>query len=264
MRHYRSNPDKKKKKLQFLEEDYWDQPAYLRRKDLVTINSLRKSLGMEEVGADLKPLILDPEIEEIKAMIEEEAAEPVDVYEDARGIYEMYLEHIEKMKPHVMYARKMIAATTLINGQTPVMPLAIMGTGCGEARCDECLKAFPLEGGPYNDKTAGVAWEAADGSIPNWSSYIRGHITFIQETNGTIRIYHGDISYGCGKKAEVKRAKEEKDFKGMTDFGEAHSILFPFIRDELGIEDKGACNSMLNKIFFTLFNFDPGIGVNRP
>jgi len=55
-------------KLQTLEEDYWHEPPFLRRKLLIEINELRVQLGMPLVDASLRPLdtdeVLGPQIEE--------------------------------------------------------------------------------------------------------------------------------------------------------------------------------------------------------
>ena len=77
----------------------------------------------------------------------------------ARAIYQAYLQKVEELEVHRAYAER-VAKATAGGGQTPVRPLATMGTGGGPLLCDYCRKPIVLEGGAFHGVTADVAWAA--------------------------------------------------------------------------------------------------------
>src|SRR5262249_13991583 len=107
---------------------------------------------------------------------------------EAREIYQAYLKKIEELEVHRTYARQ-VARATAGHGQTPVRPLATMGTNGGPLLCDHCGKPIVLEGGPYHGVPSDAAWKR--NPQENWVSWILGGMVVEIEINGTLRIYHG-------------------------------------------------------------------------
>src|SRR5204863_149597 len=99
-----------------------------------------------------------------------------------------YLKKVEELKVYQAYADQVVRATGS-PGQTPVRPLATMGTDGGPLLCDHCRKPIVLEGGTAHGQTADVAW--ARSPRDNWKSWILGGMVVEIQTNGTLRIYHG-------------------------------------------------------------------------
>lgn len=266
------DPEELEQQLRMLEEDYFKQPIPLRRADLKAINALRAELQMPQVDARLQEIFIidvDPG----------QAPPPPpplpskrDPHQEARQLYQEFLDKEAMMQPHRDYCRKIIRATAARGGTTPVMPLAIMGTDGGPLLCDSCGKQIPLEGGPFNGRGAGDAWEAAGISANAqgrtrllgediWCSFISGGVTFMQESNNTLRVYHGYES-GCMRKDP--KEKERASFQRKSMPFETREKLDAFLLEEQGIADKDQRKMVVNTIISALFSYDPGIGVNRP
>jgi hypothetical protein len=260
----RRNPDTKlQQELDFLEEEFFEQPGYLQKKDLVKINKLRAQLGLPSVGSNLRPLVEDEDEDE---EIEEVVIEEIDPHVEARKLYEAFIEREEMMRPHREYCAQLIRATASVGGRTPVMPLAIMGTKGGPLRCDTCNRQFPLEGGQWQGVLAGKAWNHPDRPADPWYMFISGHVTFLQEDNGTFRAYHGYIDRGCGGKASKEDEKQRAEHRKTTGPvpGHVRKELAAFLQEEHGVYDATERNILIQRILNGLFGYDPGIGVNQP
>src|SRR5262245_58664166 len=174
------------RQLQLLEEDYAHQPPVVQQADLREINQIRSQLGMPLVDARLQSIAgaVEPEVEE------ETQPAPVEVQDhtEARETYQDYLKKTEELEVQAAYADQ-VAQATAGHGQTPVRPLATMGTNGGPLLCDHCGKPIVLEGGPFHGVTADVAWKK--NPVANWASWILGGMVVEIQTNGTLRIYHG-------------------------------------------------------------------------
>src|SRR6266511_899999 len=122
------------RKLQVLEEEYAGQPLVVQQADLREINRIRSQIGM--------PLV-DARLNTIGAVKEKAKPKPkpqkVQDHAEARAIYQAYLKKIEELEVHRAYAERVVKATGG-PGQTPVRPLATMGTGGGPLLCDQCGK----------------------------------------------------------------------------------------------------------------------------
>src|SRR5207237_5126344 len=92
--------------------------------------------------------------------VEEAKPEPEEVQDhtEAREVYQAYLKKIEELEAHRAYAEQ-VAEATAGHGQTPVRPLATMGTNGGPLLCDHCGKPIVLEGGRFHGVAADAAWE---------------------------------------------------------------------------------------------------------
>jgi len=248
-----------RRKLRMLEEDYPGQPVYVQKTDLLEINHLRSRLGMPPVDERLHEI-------GVAAVAVEEATQPepevVPDHSEARAIYQAYLKKARELEVHRAYAME-VARATSGHGQTPVRPLATMGTNGGPLLCDHCRKPIVLEGGNFHGVTADVAWRRSPRDFTSW---ILGGMVVEIAINGTLRIYHGypgqDASHCCNVAArEHKKARAGfVPGKGV----EKHDLLLAFLEQEfpdMTGEDRLA---LLAKILDTMYSFDPGIGVNRP
>jgi hypothetical protein len=132
------------RKLQLLEEDYPHQPHLVREADLREINQLRAQLGLPLVDDRLKVLAASG------AGGAGAAAQPAEVQDhtEARQVYEAFLKKREELGVHRDHAEQ-VAQATAGHGQTPVRPLATMGTNGGPLLCDHCGKPIVLEGGTF-------------------------------------------------------------------------------------------------------------------
>jgi hypothetical protein len=187
--------------------------------------------------------------------------------EDARRIYEEYLAKQEVLKKYRAYASKVLKDLSTKGGLTPVMPLVFDGTDGGPLICDLCKKEIPLESQPWYGMFASDAWAANPEAGPDWYSYILGGFTVTVEINGTLRIYHGyDNAFGsCCQIAiarEDKAIKEHKmDYKAR-DY--ARKVLRPFFMDEFPELTPEEIDDLVRKVTSTLFDYDPGLGINQP
>ena len=167
--------DDLRRKLRMLEGDYFGQPLVARRADLRDINQLR---------AQLKMPLVDDHLNEIGVAVAEDvgAPEPEDVpdHAEAREIYRAYFKKHEELELHRAYAER-VAKATSGNGQTPVRPLATMGTNGGALLCDHCEKPIVLEGGHFQ----GVAADVASGPARTLFAWIsRGFSTRCGQKKG--------------------------------------------------------------------------------
>lgn len=269
-------------KLQALEEDYLEMPPVVRRKDLAEINRIRDELGLPQVDEHLKevaevagaaanePTCHDPqEATQVSdsAKIASKMIEPVVDHTEARAIYQAYLEKVERLKPHWAYAKR-VAKATSGRGQTPVKPLATMGGGGKALLCDHCGKAILLEGGEYNNVPVDVAWRRNrnDEAREKWTSWIAGGLVVEVQTNGTIRIYHGYLGQSSKHCCNIA-AKQLAEARAAFDTSQRSKVwpsLLAYLKDEfpdMELEDR---TKLLNKILDLMFEYDPGIGINRP
>jgi hypothetical protein len=260
---YRYNPDPGLEKiLADLEDDYFELPLYLRRKDLITINNIREELGLPLVNANLRPI----KAPETKQQQPQKPQIKIDKHKEARQIYQDYLGKVEEMKPQLEYSKHVIREVTRGQSMTPVMPLAIMGTNGGPILCDHCHKAIPLEGGKYHGVPANIAWEGEKDPQAGWTSYILGGLVTFQHSNHTARFYHGyaSNSSSCYNLAMKELDAAEESFnKNKINTGRISSLLRKFIEDEMpeiSSEDRGR---FVMNITNTLYGYDPGIGINR-
>ncbi|MBM3982000.1 MAG: hypothetical protein FJ304_17350 [Planctomycetes bacterium] len=246
--------------LKLLEDDYPNQPLFAQRADLIEINRVRALLDMPLVDDKLN------EIGVVKKEPKPKAAEPkaeVCDHTEAREIYRAYLKKLDDLKPHQDYADR-VARATGGPGQTPVRPLATMGTGGGPLLCDRCKKPIVLEGGQYHGVNADDAW--ARNPQDNWVSWILGGMVVEVQVNGTLRIYHGYPGRGqkhCCNVASTKDRKAREKFESEPRPAK-EALLLAFFADEFPDQSQAEHFALLHKIIDTLYSYDPGLGVNRP
>lgn len=249
------------RKLQLLEEDYLSQPPVVQKADLQEINRIRSQLGMPLVDARLK--------ENATAAVEEDAKEEarpeskkLPDHTEAREIYQAYLKKMEELEVHRAYAER-VARATEAPAQTPVRPLATMGTGGGPLLCDHCGKPMVLEGGSFHGQTADVAWKR--NPRDNWTSWILGGMVVEIQTNGTLRIYHGypGRNRDCCNIASRENEKARAEFDSSK-CAEKMPMILAFIEQEFPDMTEEEHTDLVNKILDTMYDYDPGIGINRP
>lgn len=244
-------------RLSVLETDYHGQPVIARRADLCEINKLRAALNMSLVDENLRET-------DRPAVVEAPAPkdEPKPDHTAARAVYERYLARVKELEPHLAYADR-ISRATHAPCQTPVKPLATMGTGGGPLLCDHCGKAILLEGGKFHNVPADVAWQ--QNPDPNWKSWISGGMVVDVVSNGTLRIYHGYIGRPnhCCDKARAADNKREAEFASEKTPRLLDDLL-AFFADEFPQMTERGRFDLLNAVLNTLYSYDPGIGVNRP
>jgi len=244
--------------LQVLEADYPGQPRIAQQADLRSINQLRSQLGMPLVDAHLHEIGIA--VEEVKPEPKRAAAPN---HTEARAIYQPYLKKSEELEVHRAYAERVVKATGG-PGQTPVRPLATMGTDGGPLLCDQCGKPIVLEGGRFHGIAADAAWGQSRGE--NWNSWILGGMVVEIAINGTLRIYHGypgQSNKYCCNVASRKEEKAQTQFKSGKS-PEKYKLLLAFLESEFpDMTDKARC-SLLNEVLNTVYDYDPGVGVNRP
>jgi hypothetical protein len=189
--------------------------------------------------------------------------EKVQDHTEAREIYQAYLKKIQELEVHRAYAEQVVRATAG-RGQTPVRPLATLGTGGGPLLCDQCGKPIVLEGGQFHGVAADVAWRT--NPRDNWTSWILGGMVVEIQTNGTLRVYHGypgrDDNQCCNvaSREGEKAVAEFESGKGA----EKRNVLLAFLEHEFPDRTRDERLGLLSKILDTVYSYDPGIGVNRP
>lgn len=257
--------DELRRKLQFLEEDYFGQPLIAQQADLREINQIRTQLGMPLVDASLKEMGVAIKEEVVQAplqsKVENEPEHPLD-FTEAREIYQAYLRKVAELEIHRTYAEKVANATSGL-GQTPVRPLATMGPGGGPLLCDHCGKPIVLEGGAFHGKTADIAWQA---NPTDWQSWILGGMVVEIHTNGTLRIYHGYPGRNDSQCCNVASRENEKalsEFQSGAGY-EKRDLLLAFVAKEFPAMKDDERHDLVNKILDCLYGYDPGLGVNRP
>jgi hypothetical protein len=246
------------RKLRLLEDDYLGQPPVVQQGDLQEINRLRSQLGL--------PLV-DARLNEIGVASVEEVTRPepeaVQDHTEARAIYQAYLKKNEELEVHRAYADEVVEATAG-RGQTPVRPLATMGTNGGPLLCDHCGKPIVLEGGRFHGVTADAAWK--ENPSENWTSWILGGMVVEIQTNGTLRIYHGypgrDDNQCCNVASREHKKARAAFAPGMG--AETTDRLLAYLEHEFPNMTGEEHQELLNKILNALYTYDPGIGINRP
>jgi hypothetical protein len=256
--------DDLRRKLRLLEEDYFEQPPVAQQADLREINQIRSQLGMPLVDACLKEMggavkeVVMPALPDMQA-----AQEPEVDFTEAREIYQAYLRKLKELEVHRAYAEQ-VADATAGHGQTPVRPLATMGTGGGPLLCDHCGKPIVLEGGPFHGMTADVAWKANPSA--HWVSWILGGVVVEIHTNGTLRIYHGYPGRNdnqCCNAASREHEKALAEFQSGKGY-EKRDLILAFVAHEFPAMTSDEHAELVHKILDTLYGYDPGIGINRP
>jgi hypothetical protein len=246
------------RQLRILEDDYPGQPLIAQRADLREINQIRSQLGMPLVDAHLKEIGVAAAPEEAKP-----EPEKVPDHTEARNIYQAYLKKIKELKVHRAYADQ-VARATASNGQTPVRPLATMGTGGGPLLCDHCGKPIVLEGGAFHGVTADVAWQK--NPVDNWTSWILGGMVVEIQTNGTLRIYHGYPGRNNNHCCNVA-LREDQQARAAFASGkgtEKQEMLLAFLEQEFPDRTREDRLELVDKILDTMYSYDPGLGINRP
>jgi hypothetical protein len=243
------------RKLQILEDDYPGQPLIVQRADLREINQIRAHFGMPFVDAYLNEIGTSA-IEEVAKPEPEEAQD----HTEAREKYQAYLKKIEELEVYRIYAEQVVQATAG-SGQTPVRPLATMGSNGGPLLCDHCGKPIVLEGGQFHGVAADAAWR--QNPSDDWNSWILGGMVVEIETNGTLRIYHGypGRNNDCCEVAirERTRAKSASG-KGF----EKEKIVHAFLEQAFPDRTTEEHLDLVREILQTMYSYDPGLGINRP
>ncbi|HEY1191764.1 MAG TPA: hypothetical protein VGE74_29300 [Gemmata sp.] len=243
--------------LRVLEAEYAGQPLVAQQMDLRTINHLRAQLGMRPVDARLN---------EFGAVAEKEPEpepEPEPEHTEARAIYRAYCEKVEELEVYRAYADRVVRATGG-PGQTPVRPLATMGTDGGPLLCDHCRKPIVLEGGRFHGVTADVAWQQSSGN--DWQSWVLGGMVVEIQTNGTLRIYHGYPGRNprhCCNAASRKEEQAQAKFRSKKS-PELYDLILAFLAHEFPDRSEKERVGLLNDILNVLYDYDPGLGINRP
>jgi hypothetical protein len=249
------------RKLQLLENDYAGQPLVVQQADLREINQIRSQLGMPLVDAYLNEI--GSVKKESKPKLKGEDHKEVKDHTEAREIYQAYLKKMEELEVHRAYADQVVKATAG-RGQTPVRPLATMGTNGGPLLCDRCGKPIVLEGGQYHGVAADAAWKK--NPTGNWTSWILGGMVVEIQTNGTLRIYHGypgrDNKHCCNVASREDNQARTKFESRMA--AEKQELLLAFIEHEFPDMTEEKRFELLSKILDTMYSYDPGIGINRP
>lgn len=243
--------------LRTYEAEYPGQPLVARRGDLEAINRLRAQLNMPLVDANLK------EIGAAEPVVPEPPRPVAPDHSTGRALYEKYLAKVEELRPHRAYADR-VARATSGPGQTPVRPLATMGTGGGPLLCDHCNKPIVLEGGEFHGVPADAAW--AKNPDPEWKSWISGGLVVEIVTNGTLRIYHGYPGRNDKQCCNAARRADEEAQKRHPPqrTTETFHLLRAFFAEEFPDRPERERVALANDVLNTVFAYDPGVGVNRP
>jgi hypothetical protein len=242
-----------------LEDEYPGQPVVAQQVDLREINRLRAQLGLPLVDARLKVIGAGEPIREVA----KPRPEVVQDHTEARAIYQAYLKKVEELEVHRAYAEQVSKATSG-RGQTPVRPLATMGTGGGPLLCDHCGKPIVLEGGRFHGMAADAAW--LQNPRGSWTSFILGGMVVEIQSNGTLRIYHGYPGRNDDHCCNVA-SREDKNARDnhKSDWSPAkQEILLAFLEHEFPDKTKDDRLALFSQIRDTMYSYDPGIGVNRP
>jgi hypothetical protein len=249
------------RKLQLLEEEYRYLPVVAQQADLREINHIRSQLGMPLVDARLNQIGNATAAEDVA----EARPEPEEVQDhtEAREIYQAYLNKMGELEVHRAYADQ-VAEATAGHGQTPVRPLATMGTNGGPLLCDHCGKPIVLEGGRFHGVAADVAWKESPSE--NWTSWILGGMVVEIQINGTLRIYHGYPGRNDEQCCNVA-SREDEEARGRFDStkrSEKRDILIAFLQHEFPDMTGDERLDLLSKVLDTMYSYDPGLGMNRP
>jgi hypothetical protein len=247
-------------KLKLLEEEYFRQPLVGQQADLQEINQIRSQLGMPLVDARLNAIAAAVEEDQEEAKPE---PEEVQDHTEAREVYQAYLKKMEELEAHRAYADQ-VADATAGHCQTPVRPLATMGTNGGPLLCDHCGKPIVLEGGRFHGMTADAAWK--QNPSDNWTSWILGGMVVEIQINGTLRIYHGYPGRNASHCCNIASREDEKAQAAFdsSKCSEKKPMILAFLEHEFPDRTKDEHLDLLSKILDTMYRYDPGIGINRP
>jgi hypothetical protein len=225
------------------------------RNVLERINCLRSQYGHPTVDHQLRPIKVDTKVKTEKPKLD---------HSFAITVYEEYLRFTETLSVYQDYARLICKATDGV-GMTPVMPLATMGKNGGALLCDHCRKPLILEGGAYNRVPVDTAWARNPERGPQWKSYISGGCVFHIESNGTVRVYHGHPNNPreCYEVHREKEAQREREFKIDVPKG-LFAKLTAYLTEQNPTWSEYEVNKEVNKVINTLYNYDPGLGINQP
>ncbi len=248
------------RRLQILEDEYVGQPPVAQRADLREINHLRAQLGLPLVDAHLNEIGTAAAV----AAVEQATPQPAQAkdHAEAREIYQAYLKKIAELEAHRAYAEQ-VAKATAGHGQTPVRPLATMGTNGGPLLCDHCGKPIVLEGGRFHGVAADVAWKQHP---RDWVSWILGGMVVEIQTNGTLRIYHGYPGRSSNHCCNVA-SREDEQARAQFDSGkrsEKQDLILAFIEQEFPDMTMDEHLNLLSRIVKTMYSYDPDVGINRP
>ncbi len=251
-----------RRRLRLLEEDYMSMPPVAQLADLQEINQIRSQLGMPLVDARLKPIATAAVEKDVKKETIPKQ-EKLQDHTEARELYQAYLKRMEELEVHRAYAERVVRATDG-HGQTPVRPLATMGTNGGPLLCDYCGRPIVLEGGRFHGVAADAAWNKDPSN--NWTSWILGGMVVEIETNGTLRIYHG---YPGGRDEDCCNIASREAERARAGFGpgkrsDKWRMVSAFIEQEFPDMTLDEQTDLLNNILDTMYEYDPGIGINRP
>lgn len=249
--------------LELLVQDYFDSPAFAQRNSLQRINAIRANLGKNPVDS----LLRETDAKTGKPLPKPKKQPKPANLEEMHTLYDNYLAKKRLYEVHQRYAEQ-VAKATHGSGMTPVKPLATMGCNGGALLCDHCGKPMILEGGNFNRVPVDVAWAKQSPTLRiNWVSWISGGMVVEIAPNGTLRIYHGHLgnhANECSAKAAKQMEQEEQKAnasetkrrmcKSVTEYV---AYVFP----ELSQNER---TTLVNDILNTMYNYDPGIGINRP
>ncbi len=255
--------DDLRRQLRMLEDEYPDQPRVAQQADLQTINHLRARLGMPLVDDRLKEMgAADGEAKPKAAKVMVGQKEVRD-HTNPRTTYQAYLKKKTEREVHREYAEQIVRATTG-RGQTPVRPLATMGTGGGPLLCDHCRRPMVLEGEPFQGVNADEAWRR--NPQQGWASWILGGMVVEVQINGTLRIYHGYPGLDSQMCCNAARHEDEQARArfGTKQVGDNQAAILAFLNDEFAEKPEAERLALLADILDLMFAYDPGIGVNRP
>lgn len=249
--------------LELLVQDYFDSPAFAQRNSLQRINAIRANLGMpmvdnllREVDSLSRKPLPKPKVQ----------AKPANL-EEMQRLYDSFLAKKKELEIHQRYATD-VAKATHGSGMTPVEPLATMGCNGGPLLCDVCGKPMILEGGKFNRVYADKAWADQSPTLRiNWVSYISGGMVVEIQSNGTLRIYHGHLGNHmseCSAKAQKENERKEHEANAQEIKQRMCKSVTEYIRYQFPELNQNEWCALVNEVLNTMFNYDPGIGINRP
>ena len=225
---------------------------------------IRSQLGLPLVDAHLNEIGVAAVEGAAKPEPKEAKPEPAAAQDhtEAREIYQAYRKKIDELEVHRVYAEQ-VAEATAGHDQTPVRPLATMGTNGGPLRCDHCGKPIVLEGGHFHGVAADAAWK--QNPSDNWTSWILGGMVVEIQTNGTLRIYHGypGRNNDCCEVASREHQNARSQFEAGKG-SEKENMIRAFLEQEFPDMPMEERLDLLGKILETRCSYDPGLGINRP
>lgn len=216
------------RQLRALEREYWEQPPYIRRRDLQQINSIRTQLGMPQVDNNLQPIAQAPEaptpqpppappappqetpynphqqrvmeyavqndldMPTLRRRIREYAGVNIPYNQLDAQQAQKVVEGLQREYENRMLGRRLSQEYNDTSGdkRTHGFSLATIN----QLRCSHCGQPFPLEG-------------MASPVVP----WIRGGLIFMVDDKGAPLIYHGYMGRGdqnCFARAQAAENNE--------------------------------------------------------